>query len=272
MKTTNSGNLRALAVTACSLIVISDTGAAPSVFTVNNTTADAFLATGSAANPVGSDLTGQNFGGAGTLAIAPAGSPKGQFDSVIKFNFTGAASQFNGEFGAGNWALSSVTLRLASNFGVQGDQPNNGIFNTINAGQFAIDHLTSDSWVEGNSGGMGSPGFPNNSSVSFNSIPTIYSGGSDPLGTFTYTPPGNNVYVSYDLPLDSSLLADIKGGGDASLYFYAADTQIGYLFNSRSFAQNHPELVLTAIPEPMAAVWTAIVLGAFAAWRRFRKA
>jgi hypothetical protein len=190
---------------------------------------------------------------------------------VIKFSLAGAVSQFDGEFGAGNWDLSSVTLRLASNFGVQGQQPNNGIFNTINGGLFKIDHLSYDSWVEGTGGGMGSPGFPSNSSVSFNSIPTLYSSGFDPLGTFTYTSPGNNVYVSYDLPLNSGLLADLLGGGDLSLYFSAADNQIGYLFNARSFAQNHPELVLTAIPEPMAACWTAIALGGFAAWRRFRK-
>ena len=41
------------------------------------TTADAFLPTGSAANPVGTDLTGLNFGAAGTLVVAPPSSVKG---------------------------------------------------------------------------------------------------------------------------------------------------------------------------------------------------
>jgi len=259
------------ALIACVIMALAEATTSASVFIVNNTTADAFLAGGAAANPVGTDLTGQNFGGAGTLAIAPAGSLKGQFDSVIKFNLAASASQFDSEFGAGNWDLSSVTLRLASNFGVQGQQPNNAIFNTINAGQFSIDHLQYDSWVEGASGGMGGPGFPHNSAVSLNSKPTLYSSGFSALGTFTYTPPGNNVYSTYDLPLNSGLLADIKAGGDVSFYFYAADNQIGYLFNARSFAQNRPELVLTAVPEPVFALWTAITLGAFVAWRHFRK-
>jgi len=136
-------------------------------FTINNTTADAFLASGSANNPVGSDLTSLNFGGAGTLAIAPASSTKGEFDSIIKFNTAAAVSQFNTTYGVGNWQITSMTLSLASNFGVQGAQPNNNIFNTINAGGFGIDWLGYDNWVEGTGGGMGSPGYPNNSSVSF---------------------------------------------------------------------------------------------------------
>jgi hypothetical protein len=221
-------------------------------YTINNTTADAFLAAGSPSNPHGSDLTGLNFGGAGTLAIAPASSPDGAFDSVIRFNTAAAVNQFNATYGTGNWQITGVTLSLASNFGVQGAAPNNNIFNTINAGTFGINWLANDSWVEGAGSGNGEPGYPTTSEVSFNSISSLLAPGSSSLGTFAYTPPGNNVYVNYSLPSNSSLDANAASGGDVNLYFYAADNQVSYLFNSRSYSQNHPELTLTveAVPEP----------------------
>lgn len=242
-------------------------------FTITTTTADAFLMTGSPANPVGADLTSLNFGGAGTLAIAPANSTKGRSDSIIKFNLAGAVSSFNTTYGAGNWQITGLTLRLASNFGDQGEQPNNGIFNTINAGLFAIDWLGNDSWVEGTGSGMGTSGYPNNSMVTYNSISTLYSAGSATLGTFTYTPPGDNIYRSYSLPLDGSLVTDATAGGDVSLYFYAADTQVSYLFNAKSFASNFPQFVITAaVPEPGTLGLAALCGGALFVCRARRKA
>lgn len=244
--------------------------ASPATFTLTPPTADAFLATGSPANPVGTDLTSFNFGGAGTLAIAPASSLKGQFDSILRFNSAAAVSQFNATYGLGNWQITGFTLSLASNFGDQGEQPNNGVFNTINAGNFGIDWLGNDSWVEGAGSGMGTPGFPGNSMVSFDSISSLYSGGSASLGTFTYTPPGDNIYLNYTLPLNSSLLADTMAGGDLSLYFYAADNQVSYLFNARSFASNRPQLTLsaTAVPEPGLMGLMIVSLGVLQAWRK----
>ncbi len=262
--------LRPLTTAVCGVILaLPIVARADTSFTVSNTTADAFLASGSPGNPVGTNLASLNFGGVGTLAIAPASSAKGEFDSVIKFNLAGAVSQFNTTYGAGQWHISGLTLTLASNFGGQGEQPFNGIFNSINAGGFGITWLAYDNWVEGAGGGMGSPGFPNNSSVSFNSIPTLFSAGSDSLGTFTYTPPGDNIPVNYTLPLDANLVSDAAAGGDVSLYFYAADNQVSYLFNARSFSSNHPELPLSAAPAPEPASWAMAVLalGGFAALR-----
>jgi hypothetical protein len=94
-------------------------------------TADAFLAAGSPGNPLGSDLTANNYGGAGTLAIAPAGSTKGEFQSLVMFSLAPALSTFDAAYGAGNWQITNITLTLASNFGDPGEQPNNGIFNAI---------------------------------------------------------------------------------------------------------------------------------------------
>ena len=263
-----------LIAATCGIIVACPfAGKADTSYTVNNTTADAFLASGSAANPLGSDLTSVNFGGAGTLAIAPASATKGEYDSIIKFNLASAVSQFNTTYGAGNWRVSGLTLSLASNFGTQGAQPNNANFNTINAGSFGIDWLPYDGWTEGTGSGNGTPGYPNNSFVSFNSISTLFSAGDDSLGTFTYTPPGNNVYANYALPLDSSLVSDATAGGDVSLYFYAADNQVNYLFNSRSYTSNHPELTLTAtlVPEPSMWAMAACGLSGLMMVRRWRR-
>lgn len=243
-------------------------------YTITTTTADAFLAGGSPSNPHGANLTSLNFGGAGTLAIAPASSPDGEFDSVIKFNTAAAVSQFNTTYGAGNWTITGIALSLASNFGVQGAQPNNNIFNIINAGQFGIDWLSYDGWTEGAGSGNGEPGYPATSEVSFNSIATLLSGAVDSLGTFTYTPPGNNIYLNYTLPLDAGLVNDTAGGGDISLYFYAADNQVSYLFNARSYASNHPELTLAAapVPEPGIAGLMGLSFASLMACRRWRTA
>ena len=260
-----------LPVLLCSLISLTELIArADTTYTINNTTADAFVASGSASNPVGTDLTGLNFGAAGTLAISSASSLKGEFDSVIKFNLASAVSQFNTTYGAGQWQITGLSLQLASNFGTQGVQPNSSLFNKINAGSFGIQWLSNDSWTEGSGGGMGTAGFPSTSAVSFNSIPALLSGLHDPLGIYGYTPPGNNVYTSYTLPLNANLVADAKAGGDVTFYFSAADTNVNFLFNSRTFASNHPEFTLsaTAVPEPKAWAVTAVVLGVFAAIRR----
>src|SRR5208283_5544369 len=154
-----------LAATVCSVIfALPLPGKADSSCTITTTTADAFL---SGTSP------SLNFGSAGTLAIAPASSAKGEFDSVIMFNFAGAVSQFNTTYGVGNWQISGLTLKLASNFGTQGAVPNNSILNTINAGSFGIDWLAYDNWVEGTGGGNGAA----NGAVSFNSISTLFSAG-----------------------------------------------------------------------------------------------
>jgi hypothetical protein len=224
-------------------------GHAQTSFTVNDSTAAAFMASGSAANPNGANLADVNYGNAGTLAIAPASSTKGAFDSVLLFNTAAAVTQFNSSYGAGNWAVTGVQLSLASNFGVQGQQPGNQIFNTIDAGSFGIDSLTDTTWTVGNGGGGGTTGYPANDFVDYAYVPTLLSYGYDSLGDFNYTPPGNNVYITYTMPSDAGLDA-AAADGTVSLYFYAADDQVSYLFNSQVFASNHPELILTAAPVP----------------------
>lgn len=203
------------------------------------TSADAFLATGSSNNPAGSDLTGLNFGDAGTLVITPAVSEKGEFQSVLRFSLSNAVSMFNTNFGAGNWTITNISLTLTSNYGSNGVQPNNDIFPVISGGTFVIEWLSNDAWVEG----TGTPNLPASDGVTYSSLTDLLSGAPAILSTNTYTPPGNNVPVTYQLPLNTNLLADVSAGGDVSLLFYAADNRIGYLFNSREYGRGNQPLV-----------------------------
>ena len=205
----------------------------------STTVADAFLATGSPDNPVGTDLTNDNFGGAGILAISPASADKGQFQSVLEFNFADAVALFNSAYGSNNWAVTGITLTLASNYGVAGVQPKNKIFNVVSAGNFVIKWLSDTNWVEG----TGNPGMITVDGVAFGDLPELLSDPCDILCTNTYTPPGNNIPVTYTLPLDTNLVTEVVSGVNATLLFYAADNQIGYLFNSHEFGGSNVPLI-----------------------------
>ena len=212
------------------------------------TSADAFLATGSPGNPDGSDLTGLNFGGAGTLVVASAASIKGEFQSVMRFNLSNAVALFNTSYGTGNWTITGISFALTSNYGTGGVQPNNAIFPVIHGGQFVIEWLANDQWVEG----TGTPNLPTTDGVTYDSLPDLLSTNHEILGTNTYSPPGNNVTVTYSLPLNPNLVAEAAGGGDVTFLFYAADDQIGYLFNSYSYGRgNEPLIHVTAALNPV---------------------
>jgi hypothetical protein len=215
--------------------------------------ADAFL-TGGSADPGAGSPTG-NYGGAGALQISAAGSTKGEIQSLLKYDLAAAKATFDSTFGAGNWLVSSVTLQLGTNFGTQGAQPNNAIFNTINVGLFKIDWLANDNWLEG----TGTPAGPTTDGVSFSSLALLISAADRTLGTFTYTPVGNTnpptvQPATYALSLDASFLADVSAGNNVSLRAYAGDVGVSYLFNSRSFGTtaNRPTLIVNAdaVPEP----------------------
>lgn len=209
------------------------------------TTDDAFLATGSSNNPAGSDLTGLNYGAAGILAISPPSAAKGEFQSVLKFNLAAAVTLFNTAYGTNGWTISAISLQLTSNFGTNGLQPDNPIFNVISNGNFAIEWFSENDWVEG----TGTPNLPTTDGVTYDSLPDLLSGPHEILCTNTYTPPGDNVPVTYPLPLNTNLVSAAASGGDVSLLFYAADTQIGYLFNSHNFGGgNEPFIYVTASP------------------------
>src|ERR1700680_2321613 len=99
------------------LLLCLGSGAEAQVTYTGTTIADAFLATGSSNNPVGTDLTGLNFGAAGTLVVATAASPKGEFQSVLKFNLADAIALFDASCGTNNWTITGISLELTSNDG-----------------------------------------------------------------------------------------------------------------------------------------------------------
>jgi hypothetical protein len=222
-------------------------GAGAQVSFTTTTLQDAFVCTGSPSNTElnGADLSGLNFGAAGTLVVAPAASPGGEFQTLLLFPTAGAATLFNSAYGSNHWILAGVSLQLTSNSGVAGSQPNNKMFPVIAAGQFLIQWLSDDVWSEG----TGTPNMPSTDGVCFNSLPGLLGEPTASLGTYNYVPPGNNIPVIYPLPLIGVLGSNILAGGNLSLLLQAADNQIGYLFNSHEFAgKNVPLLEITAQP------------------------
>ena len=202
----------------------------------------------------GEDLSGLNFGGAGTLCVAPASAPKGEFQSVLKFNLANGVAQFNATYGT-NWTIGRVNLVLTSNYGTNGVQPNNPIFNPISSGQFVIEWLSDNDWVEG----TGTPNLPTTDGITFDSLPALLAEPREPLRTNTYVPPGDNIPITWPLPLVTSLVTNISAGGDVTFHLYAADNQVGYLFNSYFYGHgNEPKLQVIANPrlEIVSAGWT----------------
>lgn len=208
---------------------------------------DAFLCTGAPANPElgGADLSGLNFGAAGTLVVAPASSPKGEFQSMVRFDLSPGADLFNSTYGSNHWMVTGISLQLTSNYGTAGVQPNNGIFPEVSSGSFVIEWLSDNDWEEG----TGTPNLPTTDGVCYDSLRALTSSPEEILSTNTYSPPGNNVPVIYPLPLSTNLLGVIQSGGVVTFRLYAADNQIGYLFNSSNFGgANQPVLNTVAAP------------------------
>lgn len=247
-------------------------------------TKDAFLPTGSLDNPntggdnADHDLTDWNYGDAGTLVIASGNSQyvdpntgqtisKGEFQSVIMFSSAEAITLFDATYGAGNWVITSIALSFASNWADAGAIPNNPIFGMIQGGEFVIEWLSDDNWVQGS----GNPSNPTQDGVTYDSLSTLLASEHEVLGSYTYDPPGSGVRLTWNLPLTDNLIADISAGDDLSFLMYAGDDTINYLFNSNRYGNdNEPKIIITAIPEP-SVIGLAMVGGLFALGRRFRR-
>jgi hypothetical protein len=237
-----------LAVKIVPLILAGVGTLAPAQVTYTGTTSDdAFLATGSPSNPLGTDLTNANFGAAGVLYIAPATSPNGEYQSVLKFDLSGATNLFAATYGS-NWTITAISLKLTGNVAGPGEQPQNLIFNPISDGNFVIEWLADDNWVEG----TGRPMNPTADGVTYASLPALLAEPHDVLCTNTYVPPGDsipNIPETWPLPLDQNLVTNIADGGPVSFRFYAADNQVSYLFNSHNYGNgNQPLINITASP------------------------
>ncbi len=252
---------------------------APAAVVTLQSFADTFVTAGSVATGAGNPDA--NYGGAGAVQISGASTSKGAMQALLKFDLGSAKTTFDTTFGAGNWLINSITLQLGTNFGTQGIQPNNPIFNAVNTGLFKIDWQANDSWGGEGAGNPGSPFFPSNpptDGVTWNSIALLLGASDENVGTFTYLPVGNTnppsiPAASYALGLTPGFLADAIAGNVVSLRGYAGDNTVSYLFNAHSFGSNSPTLVVNAVAVPEPAVLGLLGAGvAFLTLRRRRHA
>jgi hypothetical protein len=226
------------AVLATSLAVVAAHAQSPLTVTLTPS-ADAFVRSADA---------GHNYGGAGALSVSGSaavngsGQQNGLFDSLLQFQLGSAIASFDSTFGAGNWTLSSATLRLT-----EVAAPGNTLFNR-GIGSFQISWMANDSWLEGS----GSPTAPATDGVTYDALPSLLlSSSTVSLGTFANA--GQNTQQEFALPLsDGTFLNDLTSGGTASFYLTAASPGVGFTFDSRNFgtASARPILEVTAVPEP----------------------
>ena len=193
---------------------------------------DAFV---SGANP------GNNYGGAGGLSVSAAGLPRGEFQSVLRFNSAAATALLDAQFGAGQWSIQTVHLRLTTT------TPNNPIFNALSDGNVVVRWLQNDGWIEGS----GTPNIPDTSGITFGTLPGILTPSDQPLGSFSFSGEVTGP-ASYLLTPAGPFIADLAAGSDVSLHLLPGDTSVGMLVHSRNFGDPvaHPRLILTVVPEP----------------------
>ncbi|MBI3850808.1 MAG: PEP-CTERM sorting domain-containing protein [Verrucomicrobia bacterium] len=203
-----------------------------------NPAADAFVTTGPANN-----LSTNNYGGGGSIGLSAVGLPKGEFQSVLRFDTSSAKTTFDGLYGAGLWSLQSVSLQLTAT------AVNNTNFNANSAGSFAVNWMQNDGWTEG----TGTPNAPGSAGITYSSLQGSFINptADEALGTFSYSGASSGAFI-YALNLTSGFTADLLAGDLVSLRLLAADGSVSYLFNSREFgtAANRPLLSITAVPEP----------------------
>ena len=169
--------------------------------------------------------------------------PNGEFQSVLRFDLSGARASLDAQYGAGQWSLQSVGLQLTSS------PHNNTIYNDIAAGSFGVSLLQNSSWVEG----TGNASNPSSTGINYNTLlNTFVSAGDQALGVFNFNGGTSGANI-YDLNLASDLSNGILSGGTLSLRLFAADSSVSYLFSSRAMQPpNQPELIINAVPEPAA--------------------
>jgi hypothetical protein len=221
--------------------------AAAATFSLNPA-ADAFVTTGPTGN-----LSNSNYGGAGALSVAAPGLGRGEFQSVLRFDLSGARSFFDAQYGAGGWGLQSISLSFTAT------TPGNPIFNPTAAGQFDVSWLQNDSWIEGS----GTPQSPSANGITFAALPGFLGAGDENLGGFAFNGATSGT-ATYSLSLTPGFAADAAAGNLVSFRLFAADAAVSYLFDSGSFGTvaARPVLTITAIPEPVVASF--LVLGALA--------
>ncbi len=183
------------------------------------------------------------YGTAGALYVAAPGLPGGRADTVLRFDTTAAAQQFDAAFGVGAWTLNSAVLQLG-----EVGTPFNPIFSQ-GVGEFEVRWLSTDAWVEG----MGSPFNPTfgmGNQMTWNLLQTLLAVAAEsPLGTFSNSDPDITELQTYTLELMPPLVADVRACDRVTLHLQAASATIGFVFHSGDYQATdttHPRLFLTA--------------------------
>jgi hypothetical protein len=221
----------------------------------NMAISDAFVANGPTGN-----LGDNNYGGGGALAVAASSLPNGEFQSLIRFDLSGARLALDAQYGVGQWSIQTVSLQLSSS------PHSNAIYNDVAAGLFGVSWMANDSWLEG----TGNASNPAANGITYNTLQSTFinNNADQALGTFSFDG-GTTGANSYALNLSPGLTADILSGDDVSLRLFAADNSVSYLFSSRAATfPSQPELIITlAVPEPGGLALFGLAVG-LQWWRR----
>jgi hypothetical protein len=204
-----------------------------------------------------------NFGTMGAMEIAvPTTSQNRTEESLFRFNAASIESAFNADYGAGNWAIASITLSLFSNFSSAGQQPGNSSFNKIAAGGFEFDWLSNDSWSE--------------TGITWNTLSTVLPGTGNntlaSLGDFYWSADGSTSQ-SWTLNLDPNLVSDIGSGGEVTIFGQpTAGSTVGYLFNTLNNSPAYLNVTadVVAAPEPSSLALMACGVAGLVAVRRWK--
>jgi hypothetical protein len=202
-----------------------------------------------------------NFGTLGAMELAaPTTAQNRTEETLLGFNTSTLFSDFNSDYGVGNWTVTSVTLQLFSNVSTAGTQPNNSSFNKIAAGQFELDWLSDNNWSQ--------------TAITWDTLPSILPGTGNntlaSLGDFQYLANGASS-TTWTLGLDPNLVSDIASGGEVTIFGQpTAGSTVGYLFNTAGVNGAELNVTATEVPEPSAMALMASCLAGWLAVRRWK--
>jgi hypothetical protein len=196
-----------------------------------------------------------NYGGGGALSVSGAaavngsGQQNGAFDTLMRFPMSDPVGMLNADLGQ-DWVVIGARLVVT-----EMAMPDNAIFNQ-GIRKFEIRWIGTNNWIEG----TGRPNAPTSDGVAWQDLPGILNSNVDmSLGVFTNT--GTNVQVSFSLNLADGFIANVRAGGELSLYLTAVSPDIGFTFNSRNFGNTNaqPFLEFTALANPNPKIDTIVL-------------
>lgn len=209
------------------------------IIVTNTPVADAFVRS---LDPI------HNYGRAGALAVSGSiatnvlGQQEGLLDSFMRFDVSGAVSNFNNSFGVGRWVIVRATLNLFE----QG-APNNTIFNR-GVGPFEVRWVGTNSWAEGS----GNPNAPTMDGIVWsNRTSVVNSNMNESLGTFTNG--GTDGLVRTSLGMPSGFVSNLSSGTNVTFYLTTTtNSPVGFTFHSHNFVDptQWPFLELAVIVIP----------------------